>query len=218
MKALNSIRNAQNKFPAKKRGKQHTLTTVGGPIPGKMDRCALGRRMKLIGTHLLTYNFTTPTSVTLHHRIYKHVSCIFYAQPDSGCNTHHHHHYHHHGRIASKGRRIVAPPCPRSTARLQSSPVGRVESFRSLSSHLFRGRPGGRRHVWSGGGLSDTQQQHNRFVCISRHLQLRTGFCGCNVLLPACPCWRQPAHSDSLEFSTVLSTWFPYRKFQAVSK
>ena len=44
----------------------HTLTTVGGPIPGKMDRCAFGRRMKLIGTHLLTYSLTTPTSLTLH--------------------------------------------------------------------------------------------------------------------------------------------------------
>ena len=43
----------------------------------------------------------------------------------------------------------------RST-RLQRSPVGRVESFRSWSSHLFRGRPGGRRHVRSGGRLSDT--------------------------------------------------------------
>jgi len=35
------------------------------------------------------------------------------------------------GRVAGEGRRAVAPPCPRSTARLQSSPVGRVESFRS---------------------------------------------------------------------------------------
>ena len=30
--------------------------------------------------------------------------------------------------------------CPRSTARLQRSPVGRVESFRSWTSHLFRPR------------------------------------------------------------------------------
>jgi len=60
-------------------------------------------------------------------------------------------------RIAGEGRRVVTPPCPRSTARLQSSAVGRrVESFRSWLSHLFRGRPGGRRHVWSGGRLSDT--------------------------------------------------------------
>ena len=66
------------------------------------------------------------------------------------------HHRHHHGRVAGEGRRVVAPPCPRSTARLHSSPVGRVESFRSWSSHLFRGRPGGRRHVRSGGRLSDT--------------------------------------------------------------
>ena len=71
-------------------------------------------------------------------------------------HNHHHHHHHHHVRVAGEGRRVVAPPCPRSTARLQSSPVGRVESFRSWSSQLFRGRPGGRRHVQSGGRLSDT--------------------------------------------------------------
>ena len=67
-----------------------------------------------------------------------------------------HHHHHHHGRVTGDGRRVVTPPCPRSTARLQRSPVGRVESFRSWSSHLFRGRPGGRRHVRSGGRLSGT--------------------------------------------------------------
>ena len=50
-------------------------------------------------------------------------------------------HHHHRVRVASEGRRVVAPPCPRSTARLQRSPIGRVESFRSWSSHLFRGRP-----------------------------------------------------------------------------
>jgi len=64
--------------------------------------------------------------------------------------------HHHQVRVAGEGRRVVAPPCPRSTARLQRSPVGRVESFRSWSSHLFRGRPGGRRHVRSGGRLNDT--------------------------------------------------------------
>jgi len=33
-------------------------------------------------------------------------------------------------------------------------------------------------------------------TCLSRHLQLRTGgICWCKVLLPVCPCWRQPAHS-----------------------
>jgi len=46
--------------------------------------------------------------------------------------------HHRHRRVAGEGRRVVAPPCPRSTARLQRSPVGRVESFRSWSSHLFR--------------------------------------------------------------------------------
>jgi len=43
-------------------------------------------------------------------------------------------HHHHHGRVAGEGRRVVAPPCPRSTARFQRSPLGRVESFRSWSS------------------------------------------------------------------------------------
>ena len=33
--------------------------------------------------------------------------------------------------------------------------IGRVESFRRWLSHLFRGRPGGRRHVRSGGRLND---------------------------------------------------------------
>ena len=65
-------------------------------------------------------------------------------------------HYRHHRRVAGEGRRVVSPPCPRSTAaRLQRSPVGRLQSFRSWSSHLFRGRPGGRRHMRSGGRLSD---------------------------------------------------------------
>ena len=36
-----------------------------------------------------------------------------------------------------------------------------------------------------------------RSTCVSRHLQLRTGgFCWCNILLPTCPCWLQPVHSD----------------------
>ena len=38
---------------------------------------------------------------------------------------------------------------------IEKSPVGRVGSFRSWSSYLFRGRPGGRHHVWSRGRLSD---------------------------------------------------------------
>ena len=63
---------------------------------------------------------------------------------------------HHHGRIDCESRRVVAPPCPRSTELLQRSPVGRVESFPSWLSQLFRGRPGGRRHVRSGGRLCDT--------------------------------------------------------------
>ena len=60
-------------------------------------------------------------------------------------------HHHHHGRVAGEGCRVVPPPCPWLTARLQSSPIGHVESFCSWSSHLFCGRPGGRRHVQSEG-------------------------------------------------------------------
>jgi len=71
-----------------------------------------------------------------------------HLQPQAHSSRHHRHH--RRCRVAD-GRRVVAPPCPRSTARLQSSPIGRVESFRSWSSHLFRGRAGGRRHVRSGG-------------------------------------------------------------------
>jgi len=66
------------------------------------------------------------------------------------------HHHHHQVRVASEGRRVVAPPCPQLTACLQRSPIGRAESFRSWSTHFFLGRPGGRRHVPSGGRLSDT--------------------------------------------------------------
>jgi len=45
-------------------------------------------------------------------------------------------HHYHRRRVAGEGRRVVVvpSPCPRSTARLQSSPLGRVESFRSWSS------------------------------------------------------------------------------------
>ena len=76
------------------------------------------------------------------------------------------HHDHHHCRVAGDGRRVVAPPCPRSTARLQRSPIGRVESFRSWSSHLFRGRPGGRHHVRSGGRSSDTRSRGKTWSCL----------------------------------------------------
>ena len=72
------------------------------------------------------------------------------------------HHHHHQVRVAGEGRRVVASPSPRSTACLQRFPSGRVESFRSWSSHFFRGRPGGQRHVWSGGRLSDTLMWRRR--------------------------------------------------------
>jgi len=44
-----------------------------------------------------------------------------------------------------------------------------------------------------------------RSTCVSRHLQLRTGgFCWCRVLLPACPCWWQPAHAGWGEDAGIL--------------
>jgi len=44
-----------------------------------------------------------------------------------------------------------------------------------------------------------------RSTSVSRHLQLRTGgFCWSKVLLPACPCWRQPVHSDYGEHAGFL--------------
>ena len=67
-----------------------------------------------------------------------------------GCNHHRRH------RVAGEGHCVIAPPCPRSTACLQRSPIRWVESFRSWSSHLFHERPGGRRHMRSGGRLRDT--------------------------------------------------------------
>ena len=46
-------------------------------------------------------------------------------------------HHHHHRPHSQRGHRIIALPRPRSTACLQRSPIGRVESFRSWLSHLF---------------------------------------------------------------------------------
>ena len=109
--------------------------------------------------------------------------CLRTSHPAVTYNNHHHHH--HHCRVAGEAVASTCPrstahfsistilaigltiimflyylriynTCPRSTALLQTSPIGRVESFCSWSSHLFRGRPGGRRHVRSGGRLSDT--------------------------------------------------------------
>ena len=56
---------------------------------------------------------------------------------------------------------------------------GRVESFRSWSSQLFRGRPGGRRHVRSAGPLSDTlkmrdvKRRYSRKSAVGRKMRER---------------------------------------------
>ena len=48
-----------------------------------------------------------------------------------------------------------------------------------------------------------------RSTCVSRHLRLRTGwFYWCKVLLPACPCWWQTAHSDYAEDAGVLLKYY----------
>jgi len=44
-----------------------------------------------------------------------------------------------------------------------------------------------------------------RSTCVNWHLQLRTGgYCWCNVLIPTCPCWQQPAYLDYAEDAGVL--------------
>ena len=78
--------------------------------------------------------------------------------------------YHHCRRcVAGDGQRVSAPLSPRSTARLQRTPMGPVESFRSWSSHLFPGRC----HVRSGGRLRDalTRSQRAIFACVSSSSQ-----------------------------------------------
>jgi len=59
-----------------------------------------------------------------------HPSIVFKLSPSA-----------YHRRIACEGHRVVALPCPWSTARLQRSPVRRAESFQGWTSYLFCGRP-----------------------------------------------------------------------------
>jgi len=48
-------------------------------------------------------------------------------------------------------------------------------------------------------------------TCAGRHLPLRTGeFCWCKVVLPTCPCWRQPVHSDQGEDAGRVATDLEY--------
>ena len=84
----------------------------------------------------------------------------------------------HHCCIASEGRRVVAPPCPRSTARLQRSPVGRVKSYHSWSSHLFRGRPG-------------RQHPHTFVYCVA-------------CTSTECLCWSLAAHLHKVDDSVSM--------------
>ena len=72
--------------------------------------------------------------------------------------------------------------------------MGRVESLRNWSSHLFRGQPGGRRHVRSGGRLSDvfswSWRLHLRSLRVlpskeitNLHLCIEFDFCAFRVVL-----------------------------------
>jgi len=54
---------------------------------------------------------------------------LFVESPEYQGNVIPNHHHHRKVRVANEGRRVVAPSCPRSTARLQRSPVGRVSRF-----------------------------------------------------------------------------------------
>jgi len=66
--------------------------------------------------------------------------------------------------------------------------IGQTVALRSCSFHGHSPR--------SSWGDNNNHSFLYRLSCISKHLQLRTGgFCWCKVLLPTCPCWRQPAHS-----------------------
>jgi len=48
---------------------------------------------------------------------------LFVESPEYQGNVIPNHHHHRKVRVANEGRRVVAPSCPRSTARLQRSPV-----------------------------------------------------------------------------------------------
>jgi len=62
-------------------------------------------------------------------------------------------------------------------------------SFRSNSTWL---------HVLTSNFFASKMVSKSTSTCVSRHLQLRTGVsCRCNISLPACPCWWQPAHLAS---------------------
>ena len=57
-----------------------------------------------------------------------------------------------------------------------------------------------------------------RSVCVSRHLQLRTGgFCWCKVLLPAYPCYQHPAHSVGEKTMKFCSALLIYLVFSRIS-
>jgi len=62
-------------------------------------------------------------------------------------------HHHHHHYVAGEGRHVTMSTVDSTLPEVSNRTGGIVFSW---SSHLFRGRPGGRRHVRSGGRLSDT--------------------------------------------------------------
>jgi len=53
--------------------------------------------------------------------------------------------------------------------------------------------------------LQQQQRPLYRSTCVNQHLQ-NWRICWCKVLVPACPCWWQPAHSDYGENAGVLNS------------
>ena len=68
-------------------------------------------------------------------------------------------HHHHHHCVAGEGRHVTMSTVDSTLPEVSNRTGGIVFSW---SSHLFHGRPGGRRHVRSGGRLSDTSMWSRR--------------------------------------------------------
>jgi len=101
---------------------------------------------------------------------------------------------------------------PRMHARRCVPP--RLTSVRQLTQIFCRAAFQSSRR-WHGSWRSlPAEELTTTHTLSATYLQLTTaGFCWWKVLLPACPCWRQPAHwirQKTLEFSsTVLSALSP---------
>lgn len=140
-------------------------------------------------------------------------------------------HHCHHCQLDSNSNHITAPQCPRHTARLQRSSTSRLESSLSWSSHLFRRRPGGSRHEWSGGRLSEVMMWRQtdlfslsrRENCVGRtgNDRMRSGQSTAGLhrygLRHANGFWAVASsisgenHPETLHWPLVTSTYIPHR-------